>query len=552
MGLVSSHSSCHPAKWLGSFLVCSLLLLVLAGCNKHRETPAEIAARHKILLLGNGSEPKGIDPHVVTGVPENNIIMAVIEGLIAYHPYNDFLPDPGVAESWEHNEDCSTWVFHLRKNAMWTNGDPVIAQDFVYSYRRMLTPTLAARYADMLYIIKNAEAYHKGKITDFDQVQVKALDDHTLEIGLVGPIPYFLSMLKHYSWYPVNPRVIEAHGGIDNRDASWTQVENFVGNGPFKLKYWKTNSYIEVEKSKTYWDYENVKPNGIRFFPIERQSTEEAAFRAGQIHYCYQIPLDRIDYYRKKAPELIHFDDYLGTYFYRFNVTRPPLDNPLVRKALTLAIDQKAIVENITRGNEIPAYGYVYASMAGYKSPGNIHFDPEKARQLLAEAGYPDGKGFPKIDILINTQEGHKIIAEAVQAMWKKYLNVDIGLLNQEWKVYLDSQYNLKYDISRSGWIGDYMDPVTFLQIFASDSGNNQTGWGNERYDELNKLINLTGDQEKRLEMMQEMETILLDELPIAPIYWYTRKYLLSPVVKDWNPKLLDFHPYKYIDFKEP
>ena len=528
------------------------MLLALTGCDSKHETPAEIAARQKILLLGNGSEPKGLDPHVVTGVPENNIIMSLIEGLIAYHPYNDFLLDPGVAESWEPNEDCSSWVFHLRKNAMWTNGDPVTAHDFVYSYKRMLTPSLAARYADMLYIIQGAEDYHKGHITDFDQVHVKALDDYTLKIDLIGPIPYFLSMLKHYSWYPVNPRVIDAHGGINNRDASWTQVENFVGNGPFKLKYWKTNNYIEVEKSETYWDYENVKPNGIRFFPIERQSTEEAAFRAGQIHYCYQIPLDRIPYYRQHAPELIHFDDYLGSYFYRFNVTRPPLDNPLVRKALTLAIDRKKIVENITRGNEIPASGYVYASMNGYQSPGNIHFDPEKARQLLADAGYPNGKDFPKVEILINTQEAHKIVAEAIQAMWKEHLNVEVGLINQEWKVYLDSQYNLKYDISRSGWIGDYMDPITFLQIFASDSGNNQTGWGNERYDELVRLVNTTGDQEKRLEMMQEMENILLDELPIAPIYWYTRKYLLSPVVKDWNPKLLDFHPYKYIDFQEP
>ena len=552
MGLTLAQSNKRLA-WLAKALAYgSLMLLALTGCDTHRETPAEIAARQKILLLGNGSEPKGIDPHIVTGVPENNIIISLLEGLIAYHPSNDFLPDPGVAESWEHNEDCSQWIFHLRENAMWTNGDPVTAHDFVYSYKRILTPTLGAEYADMLYVVRGAEDYHQKRTTDFDQVHVKALDDHTLEIGLVGPIPYFLSMLKHYSWYPVNPRVIEAHGGIDNRDASWTQVENFVGNGPFKLKYWKTNNYIEVEKSKTYWDYANVKPNGIRFFPIERQSTEEAAFRAGQIHYCYQIPLDRIDYYREHAPKLIHFDDYIGSYFYRFNVTRPPLDNPLVRKALTLSVDRKTIVENVTRGNETAASGYVYASMKGYQSPGNIHFDPERARQLLADAGYPDGKGFPKVDILINTQEAHKIIAEAIQAMWKEYLNIDVGLLNQEWKVYLDNQKNLNYEISRSGWIGDYMDPITFLQIFTSDSGNNQTGWGNPRYDELLKLANTTGNQEERLKMMQEMENILLDELPIAPIYWYTRKYLLSPLVKDWNPKLLDFHPYKYIDFQKP
>lgn len=526
-------------------------LSILTCCGFQNETPAQIAAKQKILLLGNGSEPKGLDPHLVTGVPENNILQSLIEGLISYHPTNDFEPNPGVASHWETNEDSSVWTFHLRKNALWTNGEPVTAYDFVYAYERILTPSLGARYADMLYIIKNAEAFHQEQIHDFSEVGVNALEEHTLKIQLIGPIPYFLSMLKHYSWYPVNPRVIEKHGGMGNRDASWTQVENFVGNGPFRLKYWKTNNYLEVEKSLTYWDRENVKLNGIRFFPIERLSTEESAFRAGQIHYCYQIPLDRIDYYKKHEPELIHFDDYLGTYFYRINVTRPPLDNPLVRKALTLAIDTKTLVKRITKGNEIPATGYVYDSMAGYQSPGNLSFNPEKAKKLLAEAGYPEGKGFPSFEILINTQEAHKVIAEAIQEMWHKYLGIDVGLINQEWKVYLDSQFNLKYDVCRAGWIGDYMDPLTFLMIFTSTSGNNNTGWTNPQYDALYRKITQTGDQEKRMQLMREMEEILLEELPIIPIYWYTRKYLLDSTVRGWNPKLLDNRPYKYIDFYE-
>jgi oligopeptide transport system substrate-binding protein len=524
----------------------------LTGCKQTNETPAQMAARQKILLLGNGSEPKGLDPHLATGVPENKVISSLIEGLVAYHPSDDFLDSPGVAEHWEADPNFREWTFHLRKDALWSNGDPVTAEDFVYSYRRMLTPSLGARYADMLYILEGAADYHHGRNTDFSKVGVKAIDTHTLHIRLVGPTPHFTSMLKHYSWFPVNPRVIEAHGGIDNRNASWTQVENFVGNGPFRLKYWRTNNFIEVERSPTYWDRDNVIPNGIRFFPIDRLSTEEAAFRAGQIHYCYQIPLDRIDWYKANEPERIRFDDYLGTYFFRFNVTKPPFDNPLVRKAFTYAIDRESVVTNITRGYERPATGYVYAGMKGYDSPGTLRFDPAYARELLAQAGYPNGEGFPQVEILFNTAESHKIIAEAIQAMWREHLGVNVGLINQEWKVYLDSQYNLRYQISRSGWIGDFMDPITFLLIFTTESGNNNTGWGNSTYDALYEQLLTTGDPDTRYSIMQQMETILLDELPIAPIYWYTRKYLIDPVIKDWHPKLLDNRPFKSIDFHQP
>ncbi len=527
----------------------TLLVLLLQACKQNEETPATLAAREKILLLGNGTEPKGIDPHLVTGVPENHIISSLMEGLVSYHVSDDFETAPGVASHWESNEDSTVWNFHLRENAKWTNGEPVTASDFVYSYRRILTAALGARYADMLYIIKNAEAYHKGEIQNFDKVGVKATDQYTLRFDLIGPTPSFTSMLKHYSWFPVNPRTIEAHGGIENRDASWTQVDHFVGNGPFRLIYWKTNNYIEVQRSPTYWDRENVIPNGIRFFPIERLSTEESAFRAGQLHYCYQIPLDRIEYYKKNKPELVRFDDYLGTYFYRINVTKKPFTDPKVRQALAYAIDRVALVEQITQGNERPASGYIYDGMKGYQSPGTLTFDPAKAKRLLAEAGYPEGEGFPTVSILINTAESHKIIAEAIQEMWREHLKIEIGLINQEWKVYLNSQNSLQYQIARAGWIGDFMDPITFLMIFTSESGNNNTGWENTEYDQLYSQLIQTGDNDSRYQIMQKMESILLDELPIIPIYWYTRKYLLDPNIKNWNPKLLDNRPYKSIDF---
>jgi oligopeptide transport system substrate-binding protein len=537
------------------FVTAFLILVTVfstTSCHRKSKSPADAAADQKILLLGNGTEPKGIDPHLVTGVPENNVIISLIEGLVTYHQSDDSIPEPGVAYAWETNEDCSVWTFHLRKDARWTTGDPVTAHDFVYSAKRMLTAKLGARYADMLYIIANAEPYHKGTLDTFDRVGIRALDAHTLRYELVGPTPHFLSMITHYSWYPVHPPTIEKFGGIANRDAQWTQVGNFVGNGPFLLKRWETNNLIEVSRNPNYWDAEQVKLNGIRFFPIERQSTEDSAFNAGQLHYVYQLPLDRIPYYRSERPELIHFDDYLGTYFYRFNVTHPPLDNPLVRRALSMAIDRESIVQHITRGNEKPAHAYVYTPMEGYRSKKLLSFDPQRARELLAEAGFPNGKGFPKeLEILINTSEAHKVIAESIQQMWKTHLNIEVGLINQEWKVYLDSQYKLEYSIARGGWIGDFVDPITFLMIFTSESGNNQTGWANPTYDDLYNKVIQTGDTEKRLRLMEEMEEILLDDAAICPIYWYTRKYLLHPRVKGWHPKLLDHRNYKFIDFSD-
>jgi oligopeptide transport system substrate-binding protein len=544
MGLKYNHIS--------TLVVGLITVLALTSCGRGGKTPADAAADQKILLLGNGSEPKGIDPHLVTGVPENNVIISIIEGLLTYHPSDDSLIEPGVAEHWEANEDSSVWTFKLRENARWTNGDAVTAHDFVYAAERMLTASLGARYADMLYLINNAEEFHKAQIEDFELVGIRALNDHTLRYELIGPTPHFLSMINHYAWYPVHPPTIERFGGIANRNAEWTQVQNFVGNGPFVLTRWETNNLIEVVKNPNYWDAENVKLNGIRFFPIERQSTEAAAFDAEQIHYCYQLPLDRIPTYVQEQPEIIHFDDYFGTYFYRFNVTKPPLDNPLVRKALSLAIDRESIVKHITRGNERAAEAYVYSPIEGYNSSKLVAYDPVKAKALLAEAGYPNGEGFPKdLEILINTQEAHKVIAESIQQMWKTHLNIEMGLINQEWKVYLDSQYKLKYDISRSGWIGDFVDPSTFLMIFTSDSGNNQTGWGNDEFDELYNQVVRTGDAQERLRLMERMEAILLGEAVIAPIYWYTRKYLLHPRVKGWHPKLQDLRTYKYIDFKD-
>ena len=508
------------------------------------------ANKNKILLLTVGSEPRTLDPQEAQGVTEHHIIMAMIEGLVAPSIDDQSKVVPGMADRWEHNEDYSVWTFHIGEDRKWSNGDPVTAQDFVFSYKRMLTASFGAQYSENLFILKGAEDYYRGKITDFDQVGVKALDPHTLRIELVGPTPYLLSLVQHDSWLPVNPKAILSFGNIDTRDSKWTRAENYIANGPFKMKSWRPNDVIEVVRNPLYWDAANVKLNGINFFSIENLNTAERAFQAGQLHKTDQVPLDKVPYYRRTRPELIRIDPYEGVYFYRINIARKPLDNPKVRLALNLAVDRDAIVKNILREDQKPATGYTPPGMGDYQPLDKMHYDPERARQLLAEAGYPNGKGFPKFTIHFNTLESHRAIAEAIQQMWKEELNIDVGLENQEWKVYLDTQNNKNYDISRSAWIGDFMDPVTFLSMWTTGNGNNNTNWGNPKFDAFIEQAARTGDPKARLEILHQAEDLFLSEAPIVLVYWYTNAYLLQPSVQNWNPLVLGNHNYKYIDLK--
>lgn len=538
---------------LGSFrrvVPLLVVLLALVGCGKSLPDADEGAAAG-VLLMGNGAEPKTLDPQRATGVTENKVISALIEGLIAYHPTDDNLPDPGVAERWEPNADASEWTFYLRSDAVWSNGDPVTAQDFVYSYKRMLDPAWPGEYGQMLYVLRNARAYKEGALADFGEVGVRAVDDKTLRLELVGPTPYFLNMLKHYSWFPVHPGTIEAHGGALDLTEDWTLPANFVGNGPFVLSEWRPNQYIKVTKNPLYWDRDRLRLEAIYFFPIEDDNTERRMFDSGLLHLTSTVPTNDIPVLRERQPDIIHIDDYLGTYFFRFNVTRPPLDDPRVREALTFAIDRQQLVDKVTLGDQKPAHAYVPAGFNGYPSPDRISHDPERARARLAEAGYPGGEGFPTLYLLFNTSEGHRKIAEAIVAMWNETLGINMQLENKEWKVYLDAQSTLNYDVSRSGWIGDYMDPITFLEMFTTGNGNNDTGWSNARYDALIEQAYRSTTGEEHFRLLLEAESILLDELPIAPLYWYTRIYLKDARLRGWEPKLLDNHPYKHLYFGE-
>jgi oligopeptide transport system substrate-binding protein len=399
----------------------------------------------------------------------------------------------------------------------------------------------------MYFVMKGAEDYYKGKTQDFSSVGAQALDERTLRITLNGPVPYFLSLLNHYSWWPVHLPTIARHGDPYQRNNRWTRPGNFVGNGPFVLARWNVGHVIVVKKNPLYWNAASVKLNEIHFHPIESTDTEERSFRSGQLHVTEQVPQSKISVYRRDKPQLLHIDPYLGAYFFRINTTRPQFRDKRVRQALALAIDRKTIVENITRGGQLPAYYFTPPDTVGYTSRTSIRYDPEGARKLLAQAGYPGGKGFPPFDILYNTSESHKSIAEAIQQMWKRELGLDARLLNQEWKVYLDTEKRKDYDVSRAGWIGDYADPSTFLETFLADSGNNRTGWANAAYDRLLKEASRLGDRETRYELFQKAEAIFLDEMPVIPIYHYTRVYLMHPWVRGWNPTILDHHPYQHV-----
>jgi oligopeptide transport system substrate-binding protein len=546
-GQYDAMESSLSLKSLRLFLV-SLVSCLLVACGGG-PTEADQAVADGILLVGNGTEPKGLDPHLVTGVPEAAIMAALLEGLVIPHETEDLLAAPGMAESWESNDDYTVWTFNLR-DAQWSNGDPVVAGDFTYAWERILTPALGSEYAEMLYVIENAADFHQGRIDDFDQVGVRALDDKTLQVTLEGPTPHFLNMLMHYTYYPLNPRVVEGNGGMLDRQSGWSTLENYVGNGPFLLKDWVTNQVIEVERNPTYWDAETVQLNGIRFYPVENAGTEEAMFRDGRLHLTAEVASDKIPTLRETMPDQLRIDPYLGSYFYRINTTREPFTDVRVRRALALSVDKQLLVDRVTQGGQAPATGFTPAGMNGYPALDIVDFNPEEAQRLLAEAGYPGGEGFPPAEILINTSEGHRKIGQALQAMWKEHLGIDIGIYNQEWKVYLDSQANLDYDLSRAGWIGDYVHPTTFLEIFTSGNGNNDTGWANPQYDALIADARVAATDEERMDLLRQAETILLEDLPIIPLYWYTRVFLKDPRVEGMPPKLLANNPYKHISLR--
>jgi len=524
------------------------LVIVLAGLNActSGESNVETGNHDGIFHMGFGFGARSLDPQVATDSSSANIMWAIHEGLVISDVYT-LESKPGVAESWEISDDGKVYTFKIRDNAKWSDGSPLTAEHVYWSFKRHLTPELGNPWSFMLFPVINAEAYVRGDIDNFEQVGFKLLDGNRFEIELSNPTPYFLQLLAHASSAIVSKEAIEAHGEITSRFSLWTRAGNLISNGPFYLSRWDINQPIEVKRNPNYWGHDEVSLNEIHFHSVEVTSTEERMFKAGQLHKTNILPDSKVAEYRENNPESLVLAPYLGTYFYSFNMKREPFDDPRVRKALSMTINREAIVETLMYGITTPSYAMVPPGTIGYQPPKTFEYNPDEARRLLAEAGYPNGEGFREFELIYNTNEAHRQIAVAIQQMWKEELNLDVTLANQEWKVYLDTQDNFDFDVSRAGWIGDYVDPMTFLDLGTSANGSNTAAFYDDHYDDLIfNYVPAATTPEERLARFYEAETYLMEQMPFAPIYTYATRYLLHPSVKGLPANLR-----QYIDYRE-
>jgi len=525
------------------FLMMTLLLAPLA-CGGREVGPPDTTT----LRVGNGGEPKSLDPQLVTGVIEERLLSSLFEGLVNVN-LETMQPEPGVAESWDLSADGLLYTFHLRPDAKWSNGDPVTAEDFVYSWQRMLSPSLAAEYAYMLYVIAGAESFNTGSETDFGKVGVKAIEPLTLEVRLRAPTPYFLLLQIHFSFYPVQRATIEKHGKTGDRDTLWTRPGNHVSNGPFHLLAWTPGKEIVVEKNPFYWGHDAVQLQRIKFNPIQDPSAEERLFRAGELDLTYAMPVSKVESYRKDHPELLRTDPLISTEFIRFNTTRKPFTDARVRLAFAHAIDRDAIVGHVLKSGQRTATSFVPPDLGAYAYGTHAQaaegatrhaFNPDLARKLLADAGYTGGAGFPTVTLIYDTNDNNRRYCEALQNMWKTNLGINVQLQNMDGKSWLASMIGLDYDLARSMWSADYPDPSNFLDMFYSSSGNNRTGFSDPEYEDLMRRAALAVDPAERNALFDEGERRLMAAAPITPVFCRTRPYLKSPRLEGLTPNNLD------------
>ncbi len=519
--------------------------LAVTGCSK-RETAVEAARRTKTLLIGNGAEPADLDPHIAVTYTDYNLLVSLFEGLTVIDEATS-KPLPGAAERWDISPDGLTYTFHLRPDGVWSNGDPVTAQDFVFSIERILSPKIASEYAYMLDVLKGAADYTAGKLADFSQVGAKALDARTLQLTLDRPTPYLLSLTAHQAWFPVHSASVLKAGEAHARGTGWTRPGKLIGNGAFTLTEWKPDQHILVTKNPRYHGAAQNQIEAVKFFPVADPSVDERAFRAGQMHITYDVLPDRLDAWRREDPAKLRIDPFLETFYVRFNTTKPPFNDVRVRRALGLAIDRAAIAGPVMRGSRSPAHSFVPPDTAGYTSTASMPTDFETARRLLAEAGFPGGKGFPKFEVKMNTDPVNTKVFEAIQQMWRRELGVDCTLSTMDSRVYIDAMQTLAFDVLRSRWVGDFNDPATFTDLFTSTSGNNNTGWKNPAYDRLIAAASRELDTPRRFELLRQAEALVVEAAPAAPVFFGERTYLIHPDVKNWVPALLGVHRYQTI-----
>ena len=525
-------------------LIALLALAAVAGCAK-REPAASASAQ--VLRVSQRNEPADLDPATATLPDEFFIIRALSEGLLIPDPAGG-APLPAAAERFDVSPDGLTYTFHLR-DARWSNGEPVIAADFVASYRRLLTPAAAATKAHLFFAVKNARAFVIGALADFSAVGFRAPDARTLVVTLAQPAPRFAYYVASGPWIPVNPRVVAHYG------RTWTQPDHFVGNGPFTLAEWRQGQRIVVKKNPAYRAANAVRLNEIQFLRFDDGDSEERAFRSGQLDVTMDVPKTKIDTYAREHPAELHRAPLAETRFLSFNTRRGPLSDERVRRALSLAIDREKIVERVLLGGQQPATGFVPVPFdvvsPRERSSWEPRFKPEEAQSLLAEAGFAGGNKFPKFELTAWSQSQVATL-EAIQAMWRQHLGIDVTLAVREAKVHLAALAAGTYDIAFVTTLIDVPDASAVLGDFATGAAGNYPGWSNKLYDALLDQIAASSAPGTRAWLQAQADEFLLRAAPVAPLYVNTHNWLMSPRVQGWQEDALwsRSYPHVYLDEK--
>ncbi|NMC21483.1 MAG: peptide ABC transporter substrate-binding protein [Thermogutta sp.] len=621
-------------RQLSRVLAAATLLLVVSGMVV---ALALVRPDRADFTFCNGTEIKTVDPALVTGQPEGRVVWAVFEGLTSYHPQT-LEPLPGVAESWEISPDGKRYTFRLRREARWSDGRPITAEDFHWSFQRLLHPETAAEYAYEMWYVSHAEQYTAGRVAvgdpveielpdrppgaapfargtvlygrllaveglgsvpasndgpaaddapasgdpsgepvyvveiggrrrrfqrasavprdpaaedydwllyDFRRVGIQVVDPHTLRITLNHPVPYFLEIVGFYPMSPVPRHCVERYGY-----PAWTKPENIVCNGPFILKSRRIRDRIRLEKNPYYWDSDHVRLNSIDVLAVESAVTGLNLYLTGSSDWIPSVPNEIVPDLLRSGRTDFRPAPYLATEYYIFNTRRKPLDDARVRRAIAMAVNKQEIAARVLRSGQIPAASLVpedIAKYVDYQPPRCEPYAPERAAALLAEAGYPGGGGMPRLELLYNTHESHQAIAELLQSQWKRSLGLDVRLTNQDWARYLASRRQGEFWISRAGWIADYLDPNTFLEMFTTGNPNNHGGWSRPEYDALVSAAQVEARPEVRMRLFRRAEEILLQEMPLIPLYWPVTRNMVQPRVRGFYPNILDIHPLKDI-----
>ncbi len=542
-------------KRLFALLLAFCMVFTLAACGGGGEEPGGEATLDISVCFA--SEPSTIDPALNTAVDGAIMLQHTFEGLIKWvdDGEGNATLAPGMAESWDVSEDGTVYTFHLREDALWSDGEPVTAYDFEYAWKRVVDPETAADYSYMLDCVKNGpEIIYVGTMSPDDLAAV-ALDEKTFEVTLHTAIPYFIEIAAFPATFPVRQDIIEEYGD------QWTfDPATYIGNGPYMMSEWVHNSYIMMVKNPNYYDYDKLGPDSIKFALMDDNNAILAAFNSGELDFAENPPVDEIPALLESGQ--LKVADYIGTYFVCFQTQKEPFDDPRVREAFSLVIDRNYIVNQISRAGETPAGGFVPNGIYDAEGPGSDFREVggdyysmddadyaakcDRARELLAEAGYPNGEGFPIVEYLYNTADNHRAIGEALQNMWQTELGVQVTLTNQDWAVFIDTRKNGDFTFARHGWIADYNDPITFLDMWITTSGNNDAQYNNSEYDALIAKAKATVDVTERMSIMHEAEDMLMAEHVVAPIYFYTQPYMVADDLQGWYYTPLGYFFFAY------